>query len=93
MVMFIPFISFGITNIFSLEVLLIVSIISICYDLICIFVAACNSYNKSFKEIFFNLIVVDEKTMDELMVARMENLDVVKDNSFLENKTNSEETN
>ena len=31
--------------------------------------------------------------MDELMVARMENLDVVKDNSFLENKTNSEETN
>lgn len=93
MVMFIPFISFGITNIFSLEVLLIVSIISICYDLICIFVAACNSYNKSFKEIFFNLIVVDEKTMDELMVARMENLDVVKDDSFLENKTNSEETN
>ena len=93
MVMFIPFISFGVTNIFSLEVLLIVSIISICYDLICIFVAACNSYNKSFKEIFFNLIVVDEKTMDELMVARMENLDVVKDNSFLENKTNSEETN
>ena len=93
MVTFIPFISFGITNIFSLEVLLIVSIISICYDLICIFVAACNSYNKSFKEIFFNLIVVDEKTMDELMVARMENLDVVKDNSFLENKTNSEETN
>lgn len=93
MVMFIPFISFGITNIFSLEALLIVSIISICYDLICIFVAACNSYNKSFKEIFFNLIVVDEKTMDELMVARMENLDVVKDNSFLENKTNSEETN
>lgn len=93
MVMFIPFISFGITNIFSLEVLLIVSIISICYDLICIFVAACNSYNKSFKEIFFNLIVVDEKTMDELMVARMENLDVVKDDSFLENNTNSEETN
>lgn len=78
MVMFIPFISFGISNVFSLEVLLIFTIISICYDLICLFVAACNSYNKSFKELFFNLIVVDEKTMDELMVARMNSLDVIK---------------
>ena len=70
MLVFIPFISLGFSKIFSLTVLLIFSIISVIYCLINLCIAAGNSYNKSIKELFFNMIVIDTKASDELLIYK-----------------------
>ena len=70
MLVFIPFISLGFSKIFSLTVLLIFSIVSFIYCLINLCIAAGNSYNKSIKELFFNMIVIDTKASDELLIYK-----------------------
>lgn len=64
-ILFIPFISVGITEIFTLPVLLILSIVSIVYVLIDLFITIANKLNYSIKELLTSTVVVDKDLMDK----------------------------
>ena len=65
LIMFIPFISVGITEIFTLPVLFIVSLISIAYLAIDLVITISNKLNYSIKELLTSTVVVDKDLMDK----------------------------
>lgn len=64
-ILFIPFISVGITEIFTLSSLLIISIIGAAYCLIDLVIALANKLNYSIKELLTGTVVVDKALMDQ----------------------------
>lgn len=70
MVVFIPMISLGFVKIFSLSILLVLSVISLIYCLIDLLIAFGNGYNKSIKELFFNTIVINEETSNQILLFK-----------------------
>ena len=64
-ILFIPFISVGITEIFTLSSLLIVSIVGATYCLVDLVIALANKLNYSIKELLTGTVVVDKALMDQ----------------------------
>jgi hypothetical protein len=65
MILFIPFISVGITEIFTLSVLLIFTLVSAIYCLIDLVIALANKLNYSIKELLTSTVIVDKAIVDQ----------------------------
>lgn len=63
-IMFVPFISAGFNNLFSLSYLMTLSIVSILYCIINVIISLINQYNYSLKEILSRTIVCEEELID-----------------------------
>ena len=64
-ILFIPFISVGITEIFTLSILLIFSMVSAVYCLIDVVLALANKLNYSIKELLTRTVVIDRALYDQ----------------------------
>ena len=64
-VLFIPFITVGITEIFTLSILFILTLVSAAYVLIDLVIALTNKLNYSVKELLTQSVVVDKALMDQ----------------------------
>ena len=64
-ILFIPFISVGITEIFTLSILLIFSMVSAAYCLIDVVLALANKLNYSIKELLTRTVVIDRALYDQ----------------------------
>lgn len=64
-ILFIPLISVGITEIFTLTYLLIICIIGVAYVLVDLFICIANKLNFSIKEFLTTSVVVDKDLMDK----------------------------